>query len=166
MKPECKTYPDGTQAWYLNGKRHREDGPAIIYPNGYKEWWLNDNLHREDGPAVIDSDGTQEWWLYGKRHREDGPAIIYPNGTQYWYLNGKYHREDGPAIIYPDGSQYWFLNGNDITSEVVDWAKERNIDLNNMCDMDKLVLKLEMKMWAKQLNITNNIKEFVYDEYY
>ena len=27
--------------WYLNGKRHREDGPAIEYANGYKEWWLN-----------------------------------------------------------------------------------------------------------------------------
>ena len=74
---------------------------------------------------------------------------IYPDGSQNWLLNGKLHREDGPAEIYPDGTQIWFLNGIDITSEVNNWAKERNIDLNNMCDMDKLVLKLEMKMWAK-----------------
>ena len=25
---------------YLNGKLHREDGPAVIYANGTKEWWL------------------------------------------------------------------------------------------------------------------------------
>jgi hypothetical protein len=33
-------YPDGTKLWYLNGKLHREDGPAIEYLNGYKEWYL------------------------------------------------------------------------------------------------------------------------------
>ena len=25
----------------LNGKRHREDGPAVELPNGCKEWHLN-----------------------------------------------------------------------------------------------------------------------------
>ena len=41
-KPECKTYPDGTKHWYLNGKRHREDGPAYENPYGTRAWWLND----------------------------------------------------------------------------------------------------------------------------
>ena len=126
MKPECKKYPSGTRRWYLHGRLHREDGPAIIYPDGTQAWYLNDELHREDGPAVI-----------------------YPDGTQAWWLNGKYHREDGPAIIYPDGSQRWYLNDNDITDDVNHWANERNIDLNNMSDMDKLVLKIEMKIWTK-----------------
>ena len=40
-KPECKTYPNGTKEWWLNGKLHREDGPAIEYANGNKEWCLN-----------------------------------------------------------------------------------------------------------------------------
>ena len=39
-----KAYPNGTKHWYLNGKRHREDGPAIEYYNGSKEWHLNDQL--------------------------------------------------------------------------------------------------------------------------
>lgn len=31
---------DRMKTWWLNGKRHREDGPAI--DNGYsKQWWLN-----------------------------------------------------------------------------------------------------------------------------
>ena len=37
--------------WYINGKRHREDGPAIEYADGTKKWYLNDQRHREDGPA-------------------------------------------------------------------------------------------------------------------
>jgi len=52
--------------YYLNGKRHREDGPACEFTNGEK-WW----------------------YLYGKRHREDGPACEYAGGNKQWYLNGE-----------------------------------------------------------------------------
>ena len=47
-KPECKTYPDGAKEWFLNGKLHREDRPAIEHPNGTKHWYLNGNeIHPE-----------------------------------------------------------------------------------------------------------------------
>ena len=49
--------------WCLNGKPHREDGPAIECADGTKEWYLNGKRHREDGPAVEWADGTKEWWL-------------------------------------------------------------------------------------------------------
>ena len=65
MKPELKIYPDGSKSWWLNGKLHREYGPAIEYRDGSIAWYLNGQLHREDGPAV-------EW----------------PN-NQFWYVNGK-----------------------------------------------------------------------------
>ena len=53
----------------------------------HQEWWLNGKLHREDGPAIVDGD-FQEWYLNGKLHREDGPAVV--NGDdQEWYINGK-----------------------------------------------------------------------------
>ena len=32
---------DGTKMWWLNGKLHREDGPAAEYADGTKMWWLN-----------------------------------------------------------------------------------------------------------------------------
>jgi hypothetical protein len=51
----------------LNGKRHREDGPAVIYPNGLEQWFLNDKRHRKDGPAITYSDGTEFWFLNGKK---------------------------------------------------------------------------------------------------
>jgi hypothetical protein len=52
--------------WWLNGKRHRTDGPAVITANGDQEWYLNNNLHRTDGPARIWADGGQAWYLNGK----------------------------------------------------------------------------------------------------
>jgi len=52
--------------WYLNGKRHREDGPAFEHVNGARrEWYLNGKRHREDGPAVEYAGGGCEWWLNG-----------------------------------------------------------------------------------------------------
>jgi len=80
----------GTKVWYLNGQRHREDGPAIEWPDGGKEWWLNGQRHREDGPAREFADGAKSWWLNGQRHREDGPAIEFADGDKSWYLNDEY----------------------------------------------------------------------------
>lgn len=42
-QPEMKIDADGTKYWYLNGKFHREDGPAIEYADGEKSWYLNGN---------------------------------------------------------------------------------------------------------------------------
>ena len=65
-QPEMEVDKYGIKYWFLNGKHHREYGPAIEYP-----------------------DGSKEWYLHGKRHREDGPAIEYPNGEKYWFLNNE-----------------------------------------------------------------------------
>jgi len=81
------TRPDGSKAWYLNGKYHRVDGPAYERPDGHKEWWLNGQLHREDGPAYECSDGSKAWYLNGKRHRVDGPAYERPGGYKEWWFN-------------------------------------------------------------------------------
>lgn len=60
-----------------------------VSSNGSKSWWLEGKRHREDGPAVEWADGTKSWWLNGKRHREDGPAVEWYDGYKAWYLNGK-----------------------------------------------------------------------------
>ena len=62
-KPVIKYYDNGQkefEVYYLDGKRHREDGPAAQwwYKNGQKEmeiYYLDDKRHREDGPAY-------QWW--------------------------------------------------------------------------------------------------------
>ena len=65
-----KVDDSGHKFWYVNGKLHREDGPAIEYANGSKFWYLNDKLHREDGPAVEYADGDKHWYLNGKNYSE------------------------------------------------------------------------------------------------
>jgi hypothetical protein len=98
-KPICKVDIAGTKRWWLNGKLHREDGPAIEYANGTKKWYLNGVRHREDGPAIEWANGGKTWYLNGVHHREDGPAVECANGSKYWYLNNKaytkqnYYRE-------------------------------------------------------------------------
>ena len=34
-------HDDGGRTWFLNGKRHREDGPAVERADGTKAWFLN-----------------------------------------------------------------------------------------------------------------------------
>ena len=64
--------------------------PTIhIEENGTRSWFLNGKLHREDGPAIEYATGDRNWFLNGKLHREDGPAIEYANGDKYWYINGE-----------------------------------------------------------------------------
>jgi hypothetical protein len=56
-------YFNGDKAWYLNGKLHREDGPAVIKPDGTKAWLLNGEYYRIDGPTNEYANGTKDWWL-------------------------------------------------------------------------------------------------------
>jgi hypothetical protein len=108
---------DGDKSWFLNGKLHREDGPAVEWNDGTKFWYLNGKLHREDGPAVEYASGRKTWYLNGNLHREDGPAIERRSGTKDWYLNGNRHREEGPAIEWADGDKFWYLNDKRLTEE-------------------------------------------------
>jgi len=61
-----KTEYDNRTVYTLNGKAHRENGPAVEWSDGYNVWYIN-----------------------GKVHREDGPAAISPNGSKYWFINDK-----------------------------------------------------------------------------
>ena len=65
---KVKVWPNGNKQWFLNNKRHREDGPAIEWANGGKAWWLNgkaltEKEHQEQTQActnkVIEIDGKK-----------------------------------------------------------------------------------------------------------
>jgi len=36
-----KVWDNGNKSWFLNGKYHREDGPAREYADGNKFWFLS-----------------------------------------------------------------------------------------------------------------------------
>lgn len=125
---------NGSLEWWVDGKRHREDGPAVINTYGTLEWWVNGERHREGGPAIINDD-EYEWWFNGKKHRNnsDSPAIKRKlNGEiiEEWWVNGVLHRKDGPAIKSTTYSEFRFfgklhnLNGyakTDLTNGIFEW---------------------------------------------
>ena len=76
-------WEDGLEEWYLDGERHRIDGPALVFPNG-----------------------TKHWYLYGKPHREDGPAAMFNSGVVKWFLNGEYHTLDEWCIKCGHSKKY------------------------------------------------------------
>ena len=86
---KVKVYGDRTEWYNLEGKLHREDGPAREYANGGKSYFINDLRHREDGPAVEHADGYKCYLINNKLHREDGPAIEDVDGYKSYYINGK-----------------------------------------------------------------------------
>jgi hypothetical protein len=104
QKPEPTYYIDacGTKRWRLNGKPHREDGPAIEYQDGRKVWMQFGNYHRIGGPALEWADGTKMWYQNGMHHRTDGPAIIYSNGVkEYWIDEERYEYAVWKQICNP-----------------------------------------------------------------
>ena len=81
---------------------------------GVERYTLNGRTHREDGPAYI-NDIVKEWWIHGRKHRADGPAVEYEDGDWIWYEKGKRHREDGPAMEM-NGNLSWWLNGKEYST--------------------------------------------------
>jgi hypothetical protein len=75
------------------GECHRTDGSDIEHTDGSKVWWINGLKHREDGPAV-EGGGYKAWYINGKRHRTDGPAVEYSDGDNFWYLNDIEYSEE------------------------------------------------------------------------
>lgn len=76
----------GEKQWYIGGKLHREDGPAIERPEGEKRWFKQGKPHRTDGPAVIYKSGSKEWWVNGELHRNDGPAVEISGNCHLWIV--------------------------------------------------------------------------------
>ena len=52
-KPVCTVYANGYKSWLINGKLHREDGPAIEHVDGYKSWHLNGKPYTPSAHEII-----------------------------------------------------------------------------------------------------------------
>ena len=71
----------GTIKYRLDGKLHRDDGPAVMFAEGGLVWHNHGSYHRLDGPSIIAE--SQLWWyLYGYAYtRED--YIVYLLGYEH-----------------------------------------------------------------------------------
>jgi hypothetical protein len=74
-----------TQTIIEDGKEYEVE----IYDNGYVRWFLNGKTHREKGPAQYIGHGDYIYWIQNNiLHRLNGPASIYPAGNKFWSING------------------------------------------------------------------------------
>lgn len=98
----------GSKQYFLDDKRHRTDGPAVIsyYKSGqieHETYWLNGRRDRiGGGPAVVwynrfGQIESEHYYLHSQRHRTDGPATIHyyynelGNSTvEYYYLDDRW----------------------------------------------------------------------------
>lgn len=121
----------------INGKLHKENGPAATDDNGSEYWFNNNQLHRgpideqTQLPAYkkirIRSDYNPEkhtphykyiivekYYIHGQLNRiksfgREMPTIM-SSGKTYYHVDGILHREDGPAKdIY--GNLEWWTKG-------------------------------------------------------
>ena len=116
---------EGDKIYYKDKEmtiRHHRDGPAVEDADGGKAWYVDGKLHRLDGPAiegtlVEGAGGYEAWYVDNKRHRLDGPAVEGAGGYKAWWVDNKRHRLDGPAVEYVHGNKQWFVDGKELTEE-------------------------------------------------
>ena len=76
----------------------------------------------------------------------DDRAVIFKNKINDW------HRLDGPAFIsLLDDQHYsnWYINDCGVTTILETWAKENDIDIDNLTDVDKALIKIVWSNYGK-----------------
>jgi hypothetical protein len=174
----------GTEKWFIDGMRHREDGPAEIdivdlgilgkgilgKKNCRIKWYVNDILHRADGPAhteiwhygnagVSTPAKVEKWYLDGRRHRDGGPAIILdePHHKEVsYYKLGKRHRLDGPAVIkrFYNGLEVYWCKSGVTYSDKFKW-----LEALSKADRAKMLLS---EAFFKEWTIDDALAEVTY----
>ena len=82
----------GDVVYFLDGKVHRINGPAVISSDHELFIWVkNGKVHRDDLPAVESHDDSlQIYYEEGFKHRVNGPAQIYRGQKEYWIYGKQY----------------------------------------------------------------------------
>ena len=82
----------GNKFYYSNKAMtilHRKDGPAVDNPS-YEGWYINGKLHREYGPALTYKNGDCFWYVNGKEvTNREHHAYFNPPKLKTININGK-----------------------------------------------------------------------------
>jgi hypothetical protein len=117
------TIKDAIQAYALDGKLHRKNGPSLVFPDGRQYFALDGK--RQVVTHVTDRVGTTRHYDQdGRLHRDDGPAIEFANGAKAHYKRGRLHRDKGPAVEVPQKSDLTFATDTN-RALVLDLEMER-----------------------------------------
>ena len=73
---------------------------------------------------------------------ETSYVVISKIGATFINETGSAHRLDGPAFTLYTGSEYWYIRGVLIDDQIREWAYQQNVNLDNLTEDDKLLIKL------------------------
>lgn len=105
--------------WYKLGEKHRDGNLPAETIDGNSFWYVHGKLHRDDGPALVVGK-TECWYRHGVKHRDtedDLPAETTASGCMFWFRHGLLHRDrNKPAFVTPQASMRYVegrLHGED-----------------------------------------------------
>jgi hypothetical protein len=64
-------YPDGTICWYNDGMLDTFNTWTVTKPCGAKLYFVRGKCHRENGPAIENLNGKNFWVINGKSCKEE-----------------------------------------------------------------------------------------------
>ena len=93
MKAQYIKIDDKGNKYYYSDKKmsklHRVDGPAVDNAS-YEGWYINGKLHREYGPALNYKNDTCFWFVNGKEvTKQEHHAYFNPPKLKTININGK-----------------------------------------------------------------------------
>ena len=59
----------------------------VIYNDKFEFYYVNGRYHRKDGPAVIEHGVREVWFEFGRMHSSCGPAVTWNDGRKEYWLN-------------------------------------------------------------------------------
>lgn len=86
------------------GAMHRDDGgPALVYYGSLAEWWVHGRRHRLEGPALVFADGTTCWFVAGTQlapiHGRAADRVLADYGPEVTAQVLAAWRPDGPPLL-------------------------------------------------------------------
>lgn len=156
---DVKSLKNGGRALF-NEKRqlHCIDAPAVMYRDElitHKNTKIEVNtintpkratdLYIENLRILTESYYILEaWYLDGRLHRDNGPAVR-DNNMEIYYKHGICHRSFGPAFIRY-GLESWVFYDQNVTDELLKWAEDNGIELDNLSEEDKSLMKMKWEL--------------------
>jgi len=116
-----------------SGERHNEHGPSIIHSSGTKIWFIHGKIHREDGPALMTNRG-EIWFYQGMIHRLNGPAENSREINQlcYYIHDKQYTKKHYNKIIF------WCKTACNIFKKKLRNKYTRKLEESNLCNEKEL----------------------------
>ena len=163
--------------WYINGKQHREDGPAVEWGHGEKQYWLDDvrysyedwkkEVEHRKNLATIHKKGSEQSGLNlgALNEKKEKHGYVTPdgestlrvdiNGTKIWRnKQGQLHRRGGPAVEFTSGEKNWYVNGEPhrLDGPAIEWP-----DGNKLWYIDGV--NYSYKDWKKEVEHLKNLAD-------